>query len=172
MSGDVQYDGYIRFDVSSLTNHISDSSDIQSAEIYFLAKRRYRGAQAITVEVRKVLKEFNAGTGTSGQQARVGEVDWIDAQHGDSTTSAVVWQRQWQTRNDKEYVVQDTQVIDSTGGLYVWDVTPVVKTAFNAASIVRVKLERARQTASGVWDLHSTEDTDGSVRPYLLVTFT
>jgi hypothetical protein len=160
----VQYDGYIKFDVSALSNHISSSTEITSAELYLCSKERISGG-SIIVDVRRVKKDFNAGE-SHGEEASAGEVDWIDAKHNE-----IEWQRQWQTRKDKLYIVESKQTIDSTGNWYVWHIENPVKFAFDNNTTVRVKLERRRETNAGVWDFYSTENSVSSKRPYLIVSF-
>ena len=166
MSGVVQYDGYFEIDVSGLDNHITSSSQIQWARLYLLSKDKVSGAPDITIQARRVKKDFGAGSGM-GSDSTSGEVDWLDARHNE-----LEWQRQWQTRQDKEYIVQDETIIDGTAGIwYDWGIKGAVSFAYNNDKIVRVKLERKRETISGVWDFYSNEESDVCLKPYLVVYF-
>ena len=165
MTKDVQYDGYFRFDINNLHYHISNSSEIVWARLYVKKKERFRGSPSITIECRRIKKEFNPGSG-DGSDSTSSEVDWLDAEH-----DITPWERHWQTRNDKEYIVQDSNNMDSTADWFIWDIDSAVDYAFNDDDIVKVKLERERETISGVWDFYSNEDVDDSTKPYLEIFF-
>jgi len=158
------YRPLIKFDLTELSNLITDSSQIVSAHLKM--KSGFKTGNDFNVDAFRVLKHWNEG----------------NKDHAQATTDEVTWRyqyynhTQWSTHGcddaglDRESSAAAT--VQATGtGWYSWDVTQSVKDMFDSDNYDGWVLKSQTESDNNWMSFYSSEDADSSKRPYLEITY-
>lgn len=171
-----QFRTLIKTDISSLANHISASSEIDNARLYFYARdgSAIEGAP-VTVTAHRLLKDWNAGNNVS-TNANAGESSWDAAKEGtadwgtpgaDNTSTDIYPSASGEVIIAGDYgpaftyidVTQDVKdFFDETADNYGWRLH------------IATTGEEGQYQQQATWSSEYTGDT--SLRPYLEVNYT
>lgn len=124
------------------------------------------------IEAFRVKRIWDGGTG-DGVAPQLKKVDWYDYKHPAPADSTGWWVVQGiQGRKDRDFLVQDQKLINSTEVQYSWGVLEALKFAYQNGIELQIVLKRKLFGTGGIWSFYSSEHPDSSKRPYLRVTTT